>query len=145
MAVIFFCPSNEGLYEGDMSKSAGQRCGKCVLQQVKEQQEPEGEGSMYTLDLAVLANCMSNLLFARSLVVAKAKSQILLAGDVEFEFRPATSFPSGHVFVNKEFQPLATSKEAIKFKVAIKTPHYVLCSSAPRPRNLEEARSPWPL
>ena len=98
LAVIFFYPRNEKLYKGTgMTSSISRFCSNCVAQQVTWQQKPEGVGSMYTLDFAELANCMSKGLF-RGLLVAKAKSHIVLAGGFALFSRPATCFPSGHMF-----------------------------------------------
>ena len=121
LAVIFFNPSNEGLYQGkSMIRSLSVQCSKCVLPQVMQQQKPVGVGSMYTLDLAELANCMSKELRGlRGLLVAESKSHILFVGGTTyrkgtkaFELRPAASIPSGHIFAYNGFQPLKTSKEA---------------------------------
>ena len=132
LVVIFFYPSNEKLYKGNMSKSLTSRCGKCVLQQVKEQQKPEGVGSMYTLDLAVLANCMSLGLFARGLLVAKAESRVRLAGGFVFRSMPAISFPWGHIFVEHAFQPLLKSTQAKKLEVDVEKIPKLLFAVLPR-------------
>ena len=144
LAVIFFSPRNEKRYDGGpgrLSSLAGQ-CGRCVLEQVKHQQQPKGEGSMYTLDLAMLADCMSKKVSGlRGLLVAAAASSNFLAGRTEccegpqnaFEFksRPATSFPVGHVFAYNDFQPLKLSKNFIYWR-QIPTLFFAILLAPPR-------------
>ena len=115
LAVIFFSPRTEKIYSVEIAqKRVYQHCSMCVLRQVHsgKQQKPK-EGSMYTLDLTVLARCMSNQnLGLRGLLVAEATSHIVLDEKRVPSSRPAGCFCSGHVFADDRLKPLSNTKAA---------------------------------
>ena len=118
LAVIFFSPTNERPVYTHVQHPFRLQLSDCVKQQVVPQQKPE-EGSKYTLDLGMLANCMyMSVRFSgiRGLLVAEATSHIVLDEKRLPSSRPATSFPAGHIFTEDDYWPLQKSKADVSKK-----------------------------